>query len=201
MGNSSLNDFSLVNCAGLLLVTGGFPFYCPQLNEDLMSVVGLLEAALVERPAQITRELPSVLQVLMPLLHSPLAAPCIQKVFLDIGVCLMPKALHHLGTCHYCIAKHRLVCICISSKYSSAFFLVAVLVGHVTLRLLKPECDLDKAWGQEDLNTAAHRTLLLLHNYTVPQRDGKTTGKNRHASFECCISFMLLMMSVFEQTE
>uniref|UniRef100_A0A1A7WWE1 GCN1 general control of amino-acid synthesis 1-like 1 n=1 Tax=Iconisemion striatum TaxID=60296 RepID=A0A1A7WWE1_9TELE len=96
-------------------------------------------------PAQITKELPAVLQVLMPLLHSPLAAPRVQQVFLDIGVCLIPKHLHNL----------------------------AVLVGHVTLRLLKPECDLDPAWGQEDLDTAVHRTILLLHTHTVPQREGK----------------------------
>ncbi|MEQ2211468.1 hypothetical protein XENOCAPTIV_002457, partial [Xenoophorus captivus] len=118
------------------------------LDVDLQSAVGLLEATLKEGPAQITRELPAVLQVLMPLLHSPLAAPRIQQVFLDIGVCLMPKHLHNLG----------------------------VLVGHVTLRLLKPECDLDQAWGEEDLDTAAHRTVLLLNDHTVPQREGKTAG-------------------------
>lgn len=69
-----------------------------QMDVELQSVVGLLEATLKARPAQITRELPAVLQVLMPLLHSPLAAPRIQQVFLDIGVCLMPKHLHSLGT-------------------------------------------------------------------------------------------------------
>ncbi|KAM6931319.1 stalled ribosome sensor GCN1 [Xenentodon cancila] len=117
------------------------------MDVALQSVVGVLEATLKERPAQINRELPAVLQVLMPLLQSPLAAPRIQQVFLDIGVCLMPKNLHYL----------------------------AVLVGHVTLRLLKPECDLDAAWGQENLDTAAHRTVLLLHNHTVAQRESKTT--------------------------
>lgn len=60
--------------------------------------MGLLEATLAERPPQLTRELPAVLQVLMPLLQSPLAAPRIQQVFLDMGVCLMPKQLSHLGT-------------------------------------------------------------------------------------------------------
>lgn len=55
-----------------------------------------------------------------------------------------------------------------------------MLVGHVTLRLLKPECDLDEAWGQEDLDTAAHRTILLLHNHTVPQREAKTGGEHSH---------------------
>lgn len=62
----------------------------------------------------------------------------------------------------------------------SLFVLLAMLVGHVTLRLLKPECDLDMAWGQEDLDTAAHRTILLLHNQTVPQREAKTGGKHSH---------------------
>ncbi|XP_072244658.1 stalled ribosome sensor GCN1 [Leuresthes tenuis] len=116
------------------------------LDVELQSMIGLLKAIMKERPAQITRELPAVLQVLLPLLPSPLAAPRIQQLFLDIGVCLMPSHLHHL----------------------------AVLVGHVTLRLLKPECDLDQAWGQEDLDTAAHRTVLQLHNYTVPQKESKT---------------------------
>ncbi|KAM9858158.1 stalled ribosome sensor GCN1 [Aulostomus maculatus] len=118
-----------------------------ELDMELQSVVGLLEAALIERPRQITKELPAVLHVLMPLLQSPLAAPRIQRVFLDMGVCLLPQHLNYL----------------------------AVLVGHVTLRLLKPECDLDKAWEQEDLHAATTRTIQLLHSYTVPQRDSKTS--------------------------
>lgn len=58
------------------------------------------------------------------------------------------------------------------------FFLPAVLVGHVTLRLLKPECELDKAWEQEDLDAATRRTVLLLHNHTVPQREGVSSGED-----------------------
>lgn len=61
--------------------------------------MGLLEAILIENPPHICRELPAVLQVLMPLLQSPLASPHIRQVFLDIGVCLMPTHLQHLGTC------------------------------------------------------------------------------------------------------
>ncbi|XP_031705252.1 eIF-2-alpha kinase activator GCN1 isoform X2 [Anarrhichthys ocellatus] len=139
------------------------------LRVELQSVVGLLEATLLERPPQITRELPAVLQVLIPLLQSPLAAPCIQQVFLDIGVCLIPKHFHHL----------------------------AMLVGHVTLRLLKPECDLDEAWEQEDLDTAAHRTILLLHNHTVPQRDAKTGDVSAPLSapaFSVCFPLLNAML-------
>lgn len=68
------------------------------MDVELQSVVGLLEAVLKEKPPQMTKELPGVLQVLIPLLHSPLAAPRIKPTFLDIGVCLMPKHLHSLGT-------------------------------------------------------------------------------------------------------
>lgn len=51
-------------------------------------------------------------------------------------------------------------------------------MGHVTLRLLKPECDLDPAWEQEELQMAAQRTVLLLHSHTVPQREAKSTGES-----------------------
>lgn len=117
------------------------------LDMELQCAVGLLEAMMIERPPQISWQLPGVLQVLMPLLQSPLAAPRVQKVFLGIGVCLMPKELNNL----------------------------AVLVGHVTLRLVRPECELDEAWGQEDLDTATQRTVQLLHSHTVPHREGKSS--------------------------
>ncbi|XP_071778358.1 stalled ribosome sensor GCN1 [Centroberyx gerrardi] len=138
------------------------------LDMELQCAVGLLEAALIERPPQISWQLPGVLQVLIPLLHSPLAAPSLQQVFLDIGVCLMPKHLHYL----------------------------ALLVGHVTLRLLKPECDLDEAWGQEDLDTATQRTVLLLHNHTVPQREGKTgdTAPLSAPAFAFCFPLLNAML-------
>ncbi|TDH12410.1 hypothetical protein EPR50_G00046790 [Perca flavescens] len=148
------------------------------LDVELQGMVGLLEATLKERPPQITRELPAVLQVLIPLLQSPLAAPSIQQVFLDIVVCLMPKHFEFL----------------------------AVLVGHVTLRLLKPECALDEAWEQEDLETAAHRTILLLHNHTVPQRDAKNDVAPLSApAFSVCFPLLNAMLREFsgstEETE
>ena len=70
----------------------------PQLDDELQCTVGLLEAVLIQKPPNISWQLPGVLQVLMPLLQSPVAAPRIQQVFLDIGVCLMPPDLHNLGT-------------------------------------------------------------------------------------------------------
>lgn len=136
--------------------------------------MGLLEAILIENPPHICRELPAVLQVLMPLLQSPLASPHIRQVFLDIGVCLMPTHLQHLGTCTRRLGKDPSA----SHLFTCFYFFPAVLVGHVTLRLLKPACDLDEAWEQEDLDTAVLRTILLLHSHTVPQREAKSSGEH-----------------------
>uniref|UniRef100_A0A6Q2X3G2 TOG domain-containing protein n=1 Tax=Esox lucius TaxID=8010 RepID=A0A6Q2X3G2_ESOLU len=116
------------------------------LDMELQSAVGLLDALLIQKPPHISWHLPGVLQALLPLLHSPLAAPRVHQTFLAIGTCLMPTELRYL----------------------------AVLVGQVTLRLMKPECNLDPAWGQEDLDTATQRTVGLLHMHTVPHREART---------------------------
>uniref|UniRef100_A0A672LCH7 GCN1 activator of EIF2AK4 n=1 Tax=Sinocyclocheilus grahami TaxID=75366 RepID=A0A672LCH7_SINGR len=139
-----------------------------ELDGELQCAVGLLEVALARRPPLIWMHLPGVLQVVLPLLQSPLAAPRVKQVFLHIGVSLMPKELHYL----------------------------AVLVGHVTLRQLKPECDLDPAWAQEDLNTATQRTISLLHTNTALQRDGKTGAFVLSApAFSFCFPLLQAVLS------
>lgn len=90
------SDVASSSCTDLWWCGGGV-VVVPQLDMELLSVVCLLEAALSQRPPQMSRELPAILQVLMPLLHSPLAAPRIQQVFLHAGHCLMPKQLQPLG--------------------------------------------------------------------------------------------------------
>lgn len=46
-------------------------------------------------------------------------------------------------------------------------------MSHVTLRLLKPECVLDKSWCQEELSLAVKRAVILLHSHTITSRVGK----------------------------
>ncbi|KAL4660360.1 eIF-2-alpha kinase activator GCN1 [Arapaima gigas] len=139
-----------------------------ELHIKLESTAKLLRTLLSRCPPRLSWHLPGVLQVLLPLLHSPLAAPVLRQHFLDIGVCLMPKELHYL----------------------------AVLVGQVTLRLLKPQCTLDEAWLQEDLNMATQRTVLLLHNHTVPQREGKPDVKPLSApAFSFCFPLLHAVLS------
>ncbi|KAG7480586.1 hypothetical protein MATL_G00057810 [Megalops atlanticus] len=139
------------------------------LDMELQCAVGLLEAVLSRRPLHLSWQLPGVLQMVMPLLHSPLAAPRLRQLFLDIGVCLMPQEQRHLG----------------------------VLVGQVSLRLLKPECPLDEAWGQEDLGVATRRTIQLLHAHTVPQREGKAADVSRLSApaFSFCFPLLHAVLS------
>uniref|UniRef100_A0A4W4EKS6 TOG domain-containing protein n=1 Tax=Electrophorus electricus TaxID=8005 RepID=A0A4W4EKS6_ELEEL len=126
-------------------------------------------AIMARRPPRVSHHLPGVLQALLPLLRSPLAAPRVHAAFLRTGTCLLPEELHRL----------------------------AILVGHVTLRLLKPECELDPAWAQEDLDTATQRTVFLLHTHTVPQREGKADVRPLSApAFSFCFP---LLQAVLQQ--
>lgn len=68
---------------------------------ELLCAVGLLEASVARRPSLIWIHLPEVVQVLLPLLQSPLAAPHVKEVFLNAGICLMPKELNFLGVCSF----------------------------------------------------------------------------------------------------
>lgn len=38
---------------------------------------------------------------------------------------------------------------------------------------MKPECELDESWCQEELPTALNRVVSLLHAHTIPSRSSK----------------------------
>ena len=67
---------------------------------ELQYNIGLLEAMLSYRPPQLAWQLPGVLQAMLPLFHSPLAAPRLHKVYLDMGVSLMSNRMRNLGQTH-----------------------------------------------------------------------------------------------------
>uniref|UniRef100_A0A672PXU6 GCN1 activator of EIF2AK4 n=1 Tax=Sinocyclocheilus grahami TaxID=75366 RepID=A0A672PXU6_SINGR len=137
-----------------------------ELDVELQCAVSLLEAALARRPPLIWMHLPGVLQAVLPLLQSPLAAPRVKQI----------------------------IFACVNNHCHTFGFMF--LVGHVTLRQLKPECDLDPAWAQEDLNTATQRTISLLHTNTAPQRDGKTGAFVLSApAFSFCFPLLQAVLS------
>lgn len=64
-------------------------------------------------------------------------------------------------------------CLVLVLSWSLCSFIPGTLVSHVTLRLMKPECELDESWCQEELPTALNRVVSLLHAHTIPSRAGK----------------------------
>uniref|UniRef100_A0A8C6GXV6 Stalled ribosome sensor GCN1 n=1 Tax=Mus spicilegus TaxID=10103 RepID=A0A8C6GXV6_MUSSI len=116
-----------------------------ELDGELEAALGLLDAIMARNPCGLIQYIPVLVDAFLPLLKSPLAAPRVKGPFLSLAACVMPSRLKTLGT----------------------------LVSHVTLRLLKPECALDKSWCQEELPVAVRRAVSLLHTYTIPSRVGK----------------------------
>uniref|UniRef100_K7G7X0 GCN1 activator of EIF2AK4 n=1 Tax=Pelodiscus sinensis TaxID=13735 RepID=K7G7X0_PELSI len=116
-----------------------------ELDRELEAALGLLDAVLKRNPPGLTHYIPVLIGTFLPLLKSPLAAPRIKTAFLSLASCVMPPRLKTFGT----------------------------LVSHVTLRLMKPECELDESWCQEELSTAINRVVSLLHAHTIPSRTCK----------------------------
>ncbi|KAK2523012.1 Gcn1 [Columba guinea] len=116
-----------------------------ELDNELETALGLLDTVIKRRPPGLTQYIPALVGSFLPLLRSPLAAPRIKNPFLSLASCVMPARLKTFGT----------------------------LVSHVTLRLMKPECELDESWCQEELPTALNRVVSLLHAHTIPGRTGK----------------------------
>uniref|UniRef100_A0A452HQ02 TOG domain-containing protein n=1 Tax=Gopherus agassizii TaxID=38772 RepID=A0A452HQ02_9SAUR len=116
-----------------------------ELDGELEAALGLLDAVLKRNPLGLTQYIPVLIGSFLPLLKSPLAAPRIKTAFLSLASCVMPPRLKTFGT----------------------------LVSHVTLRLMKPACELDESWCQEELSTAINRVVGLLHAHTIPSRTGK----------------------------
>ncbi|XP_075424511.1 stalled ribosome sensor GCN1 isoform X2 [Ascaphus truei] len=116
-----------------------------ELDGDLENALRLLDCVLQRKPPGLSQHIPALTSCFLPLLKSPLAAPRIQVLFVALAGCVMPTHLKAFGT----------------------------LVAHITLRLLKPECNLDAGWCQEELPVAVKRAVNLLHSYTIPKRVGK----------------------------
>uniref|UniRef100_A0A8U7NTM5 GCN1 activator of EIF2AK4 n=1 Tax=Corvus moneduloides TaxID=1196302 RepID=A0A8U7NTM5_CORMO len=106
-----------------------------ELDNELETALGLLDTVIKKKPPGLTQYIPSLISSFLPLFRSPLAAPRIKKPFLSLASCVMPAQLKTFGT----------------------------LVSHVTLRLMKPECELDESWCQEELPVALNRVVSLLH--------------------------------------
>ncbi|KAG8455790.1 hypothetical protein GDO86_001836 [Hymenochirus boettgeri] len=140
-----------------------------ELDRELENTLQLLDSILRQNPPGFSQYIPSLISCFLPLLRSPLAAPWIRPTFVSFAGCVFPAHLKTFGA----------------------------LAAHITLRLLKPECDLDSAWCQEELPIAVKRAVNLLHSYTVPKRKDDSGASSLSAPVFSFV-FPLLKMVLLE---
>lgn len=126
----------------------------------------MIRAAAKGNPTKLSLYFKDLLPALLSCLQSPLAAPYLSKLFTDLRSTVFSNQNEKLGE----------------------------LIAFVTLRLLKPQCDLDINWEAENLNKAMVRTVTLIHEKTVAKK-----MEESHSSFSVptfCYTFPLLKSSM-----
>lgn len=119
-----------------------------QLNTTIVNCVSMIEAIASGNKKELSYHFNNLLPVILEKLISPLAAPYLTKLFINLGKAVFSK-----------------------NSYASS------LVAHVILRLEKPQCDLDIAWEEEPLELAIIRTLAILHHQVV-EKTGELQKRN-----------------------
>lgn len=128
----------------LKAVCHGFQLcFCLQLNDVLQSCTSMVYSAAKGNPKQLSLNFKFFLPILLQNLQSPLAAPYMSNLFIDL---------------------RRIV-------FQNDSAILGELIAHVALRLLKPQCDLDAGWEEEDLTKAMVRTMGLIHEKTVTKKE------------------------------
>lgn len=101
-----------------------------------------MKAAAKGNPVELSLNYKDLLPLILHNLQSPLAAPHLTKLFLDLSETVFPPDMRILGE----------------------------LIGIITIRLCKPQCDLDANWDEEPLSRMMVRVLGLIHDKTVPKK-------------------------------
>lgn len=107
------------------------------------NTVSMIRAIAKGNPVQTSFRFKIILSRILTNLQSPLAAPDLMKLFLDLR-----------KTAQFPILP----------RFRSV---IRDAIAHVTLRLKKPMCDLDPDWNQENLTNAAVRVVEEIYYLTV----------------------------------
>lgn len=105
-----------------------------ELNTKIVACVSMIRSSAKGDPIIFSTYFKDLLPVLISNFNSPLAAPNVTKVYLELSECVFNGPQRLFGQ----------------------------LLGNVTLRVLKPQCDLDRAWEEEPLAKAVVRTINKL---------------------------------------
>jgi hypothetical protein len=126
----------------------------------------MIRAAAKGNSLQLSLYFKDLLPYILSGLQSPLAAPYLSKLFTDLRSAVFTQQSETLGE----------------------------LIAFVTLRLSKPQCDLDANWEAENLNKAMVRTVSLIHERTVSKKSEENQTCFTVPAF--CYTFVLLKSSL-----
>ncbi|XP_039292554.1 eIF-2-alpha kinase activator GCN1 [Nilaparvata lugens] len=144
-----------------------------ELNSDVARSVSMLLAATDGAAVDLSLRFKQLIPCVLSALQSPLSAPSVSQLYVALHRCAFP--LH------------------------SAPLHLPALVAQVTLRLLKPKCDLDAAWQDEPLDKALLRTMSSLHQETCTKDKGggaEGGGSSRLSAPAFCYCFPLLQSTL-----
>ncbi|KAF7417549.1 hypothetical protein HZH68_000202 [Vespula germanica] len=113
-----------------------------ELKSKIDHAVSLIHCAIRGNGQELSLYLKDILSPILKNLGSPLAAPAISELYIEL------REIVQIGT---------------STTLGN-------LIAHVTLRQLQPQCDLDPAWEDENLDVVVKRTLNLIHAITIKQK-------------------------------
>ncbi|CAG9759746.1 unnamed protein product [Ceutorhynchus assimilis] len=114
-----------------------------ELDEIISKSVSMISAAAAGNPLKLSLYYKDLIPLILQDLQSPLAAPYLTKLYLDLrDTIFFTQDLNSLGE----------------------------LIAKITLRLCKPQCDLDPNWEEENLNKAVVRVIGIIHSKTVHKR-------------------------------
>lgn len=139
-----------------------------ELNTLILNSISMIQAAARGNPLQLSLYFKDLLPSLLQDLQSPLAAPYICKLFTSLRKTVFSDELDTLGE----------------------------LISYVTLRLAKPQCDLDINWESENLNKAMVRTVSLIHQKTVPKKTEEEHTQECFTVPAFCYTFPFLKYSL-----
>ncbi|XP_011149210.1 eIF-2-alpha kinase activator GCN1 [Harpegnathos saltator] len=114
-----------------------------ELKAKIDTAVSLVTCSIRGNRQELSLHLKDLLPSILKNLGSPLAAPEMAELYLSLRQTVTIDNSAILGD----------------------------LIAHVTLRQLQPQCDLDPAWEEENLDVAVKRTLNLIHTVTIKKKE------------------------------
>lgn len=93
------------------------------MNQQLNVVVSLIRGAAVGNKPSLSLRFRFLLPMILRNTHSPIGARPLCDLFIELRKCVFPPHREQLG----------------------------IFIAFLTLRYIKPKCEIDKAWTEEDL--------------------------------------------------